>query len=138
MHVCCSTVSQECWQPCSTTYPLKILLNIKTEGTCSNHCDLQQLQLKGCHKLNVQTWSCRQNNRNEPNICRIREHSQQCQHTAITTCALGAEMSHIQRQEVLMKTKNWETWRAVRWTVWCNRRQQGAVELSGGKRRFTR
>ena len=138
MHVCCLTVSQECWQPCSTTYPLKILLNIKTEGTCSNHCDLQQLQPKGCHKLNVQTWSCRQNNRNEPNICRIREHSQQCQHTAITTCALGAEMSHIQRQEVLMKTKNWATWRAVRWTVWCNRRQQGAVELSGGKRRFTR
>lgn len=66
-------MAQECWQPCSTTYPLKILLNIKTDGTCNNHCDLQRLQLKACHQLNVQTWSCRQNNRNEPNIYRIRE-----------------------------------------------------------------
>jgi hypothetical protein len=138
VHVCCLPVAQEFWQPCSTTYTLTILLNNKTEGACGNHCDLQRFQLKACHQLNAQTWPCRQNNRNVPNIYRNREHSRHCQHTAITTCALQAEMSHIQRQEVLMKTKNWETWRAVRWTVWCSRRPPGAVELSGWKRRFTR
>lgn len=75
-HVCCLRVSQECWQHCSTTYPLKILWNIKTDGTCSNHCDLQHLQLKICHQLDVKTWACRPNNRNEPNVYRILERSQ--------------------------------------------------------------
>jgi len=51
------------------------------------------------------------------------------------TSALRTEMSHMQRQEVLMKTENWATWRAVRLAVWSRRRQLGAAELSGGKRR---